>query len=104
MWRRAVSVLILNVLAAAVLWGQAPANEQTPTIHATTREVILEVIVRDKHHHAMADIRPEEIEVYEDGVKQKINAFRNVQGAEQLQTEQALAHSDSPTPSSKAPR
>lgn len=102
MWRRAVLVLILNVLAAPVLCGQAPANEQTPTIHATTREVILDVIVRDKHHHAMADIRPEEIEVFEDGVKQKINAFRNVQGAEQLKTEEALAKNNPAKPSAEA--
>ena len=104
MWRQAVFVLILSALAAPVLCGQAPANEQMPTIHATTREVILDVIVRDKHHHAIADIRPEEIEVYEDGVKQKINAFRNVQGAEQLKTEEALAKNNSARPVSDAPK
>jgi VWFA-related protein len=104
MWRRAISVLILNALVAPLLCGQAPANEQTPTIHATTREVILDLIVRDKHHRAIADIRPEEIEVYEDGVKQKINAFRNVQGGEQLKTEEALAKNNSAGPASEAPK
>jgi VWFA-related protein len=115
MWIRALAVFFLNglfllnglllygqagpVLAGQSLTGQAPANEPTPTIHTTTREVILDVIVRDKHHHALADLRPEEIEVYEDGVKQKINAFHDVQGAEQLQMEQALAKSNSETPS-----
>jgi VWFA-related protein len=102
MWRRAVSVLILNVLAAPLLCGQTPANGQMPTIHATTREVILDVIVRDKHHHAIADIRPEEIEVFEDGVKQKINAFRNVQGAEQLKTEEELVKNNPGAASSEA--
>ena len=102
MWRRAVSVLTLNVLAAPILWGQAPANEQTPTIHSTTREVILDVIARDKHHRAIADIKPEEIEVFEDGVKQKINAFRNVQGAEQLKTEEAQAKNNPAKPSADA--
>ena len=89
MWRRALSVLTLNALAAPVLFGQATANEPTPTIHTTTREVILDVIVRDKHHRAIADLRPDEVEVFEDGVQQKINAFRNVQGSEQLKAEQA---------------
>lgn len=102
MWKCAL-VLILNVLSTTLLSGQNPAQapvaEQRPTIRTTTREVILDVIVRDKHHHAVADLRPEEIEVYEDGVKQKINAFRNVQGTEQLQTEQALAkRSSAPAP------
>ena len=106
MWRRVLAVLIVNGLAAPVLVGQAPAKDETPTIHATTREVILDVIVRDKHHHAIADLRPEEIEVFEDGVKQKVNAFRNVQGAEQLQTEQAAAKTGSaehPSEAAKTP-
>lgn len=103
MWKRALAVLILAGLVGPALPGQAPAKDQVPTIRTMTREVILDVIVRDKHHHAIADLRPDEIEVLEDGVKQKINAFRDVQGAEQLQTEQALAKSTPSTPSSGAP-
>ncbi|MGO9085161.1 MAG: VWA domain-containing protein [Terriglobales bacterium] len=102
MWRRALTLLILSGLAGPVTTGQAPANQETPTIRTTTREVILDVIVRDKHHRAIADIRPDEIEVLEDGVKQKINAFRNVQGVEQLQTEQKLARSNAPVSSRSA--
>jgi VWFA-related protein len=104
MWKRALAVLILKCLLNPMFAQLAPANEQVPTIRTTTREVILDVIVRDKHHHAIADLRPDDIEVFEDGVKQKINAFRNVQGAEQLQTEQALAKSNPPVPSSGAPK
>jgi VWFA-related protein len=104
MWKRTLTVFILNCLAGSAFAGQAPSNEKTPTIRTTTREVILDVIVRDKHHHAVADLRPDEIEVFEDGVKQKINAFRNVQGAEQLQTEQTLAKSNSSLPSSGTPK
>ena len=103
MWKCALTMLILSGLVVPLLAGQAPANQETPTIRTTTREVILDVIVRDKHHHAVADLRPDEIEVLEDGVKQKINAFRNVQGAEQLQTEQNLAKSTAPVPSPGAP-
>jgi VWFA-related protein len=113
MRKRALAVLLVNVLPSLLLAGQSSSGpapkEEVPTIHATTREVIVDIIVRDKHHHAIADLRPEEIEVFEDGVKQKINAFRNVQGAEQLQTEQKLVKgkppSSSPTasPTAKAP-
>jgi VWFA-related protein len=59
-------------------------------IHTTTREVLLDLVVRDKHHHAVTDLRPEEVEVYEDGVRQSIRVFRNIQGSEQLQTERAV--------------
>ena len=83
------------------LSGQAPAdNAQTPTIRTTTREVVLDVVVRDKHHHAISDLRPDEIQVFEDGVRQKINDFSNVRGSEQLETEQALAKSASSAPGS----
>lgn len=102
MWKRALAVLILKGLIFPAL-AQAPSDEPRPTIRTTTREVILDVIVRDKHHHAIADLRPDEIEVYEDGVKQKVNAFRNVLGVEQLKMEKAQAKSDSPAPSSGAP-
>jgi len=104
MWKRALTVLILSGVVCPGLAGQAPADGQTPTIRTTTREVILDVIVRDKHHHAVADLRPDEIEVFEDGVKQKINAFRGVRGAEQLQAEQALAKGNSPILPSGVPK
>ncbi len=97
MWKSALAVLVFFVLARPNLFGQTPqaGNQQTPTIRTTTREVILDVVVRDKHHHVVTDIRPDEIQVFEDGVRQKINAFRNVQGVEQLRTEQRLATSGS---------
>jgi VWFA-related protein len=104
MWKRALTVFIMSAMVCSGLDGQAPANEQIPTIRTTTREVILDVIVRDKHHHAVSDLRPDEIQVLEDGVPQKVNAFRDVQGAEQLRTEQTLAKSGSPAPSTNAPK
>lgn len=104
MWKRALAVLLLNVLPSLLLVGQTlPTGEpkdEVPTIRTTTREVILDIVVRDKHHHAIADLRPGEVEVFEDGVRQKISAFRNVQGAEQLRHEEASekSHSSSPSP------
>lgn len=97
MWKRTLLVFASFLLTCPTLFGQAPSTveDQTPTIRSTTREVILDVIVRDQHHHTVADIRPEEIQVFENGVRQKINAFRNVQGVEQLQTEQKLAKNSS---------
>ncbi len=42
------------------------------------------MVVRDKHHHPVTDLRPEEVEIYEDGVRQNVRVFRNIQGTEQL--------------------
>lgn len=102
MLRRALALSLLTAAFCPALTAQS-VTEPTPTIRTTTREVILDVIVRDKHHHAVSDLRPEEIQVFEDGVKQRVNAFRDVQGAEQLHTEQSLAKSRATAQPSAAP-
>lgn len=100
-----LAAVLFCVIAGLNLSGQTSAdNGQIPTIRTSTREVLLDVVVRDKHHHAVSDLRPDEIKVFEDGVPQKINEFRGVQGSEQLQTEQALSKSASPGPVSSSVR
>src|ERR1700691_6230179 len=80
-----------------------PAEESNrAVIHTTTREVLLDLVVRDRHHHAVTDLRPEEVEVYEDGVRQNIRVFRNIQGSEQLQTERSVAGASTPATAAKS--
>jgi len=94
-----VRILLLVALNALVALPALLAQITSPpafdpnrsVIHTTTREVLLDLVVRDKHHHAVTDLRPEEVEVYEDGVRQNIRVFRNVQGTEQLETERSIA-------------
>jgi VWFA-related protein len=103
---RNLSFLVFSLLLASpFLAGQSQStapSEQTPVIHATTREVILDLVVRDKHHHAVIDLRPEEVQVYEDGALQKIKVFRNVQGSEQLSIERATVRNSSSQPATIA--
>jgi VWFA-related protein len=93
MWQRIPAILLLKALLGAALFGQQSSEPQSSETNAqsifrtTTREVVLDVVVRDKHHRPVTDLRPEEIQVFEDGVRQKVNSFRDVRGAEQLQTE-----------------
>jgi VWFA-related protein len=92
---RVLLVAALNCfLALPTLLSQTNSSSvvqpQDPVIHTTTREVLLDLVVRDKHHHAVTDLRPEEVEVYEDGVRQNVRVFRNIQGSEQLQTERKI--------------
>jgi len=118
MLARILSILLLvldalffcQILAAQTATAQNPAaqsasvqtsdNSGHTVIRSTSREVLLDMVVRDKHHHAVTDLRQEEVQIYEDGVRQNIRAFHNVQGAEQLQTERVAAKSEasSPTP------
>src|ERR1700692_1243958 len=95
MFPRIVSFLIVNsLLVCPVLVGQAPDANERPVISSTSREVLVDMVVRDKHHHAVTDLRQEEVEVYEDGIRQSIRVFRNIGGAEQLQTERTVARSE----------
>ncbi|MCC7154272.1 MAG: hypothetical protein IT161_06840, partial [Bryobacterales bacterium] len=61
-----------------------PAQEP-PTIKVTTEEVILDVIVRDKKGKPVKDLTPEEVEVTDNGVKQKVTGFRLVEGREAIE-------------------
>ena len=92
---RIFSAITLSTLfICRTLAGQATASattEPSTVIHTTTREVLLDLVVRDKHHHAVSDLKASEVEVYEDGARQVVNGFRDVQGAEQLQNEQTAA-------------
>ena len=103
MLSRSFSGLVLNALfVCPLLAGQAPDKNEHTVIHSTSREVLLDMVVRDKRHHAVTDLRQEEVEIYEDGVRQNIRSFHNVQGAEQLQSERAVAKSEASTSASKS--
>ena len=89
-------VVALNALVALpALFSQTSSpptvEANRPVIHTSTREVVLDMVVRDKHHHPVTDLRPEEVEVYEDGVRQNVRVFRSIQGSEQLETERNIA-------------
>ncbi len=73
---------------------QTSNSDKPPVIRSTSREVLLDMVVRDKHHHAVTDLRQDEVQIYEDGVRQNIRAFHNVQGVEQLQSEIVAAKNE----------
>src|SRR4051794_23803388 len=53
----------------------APAQDPEVSLHATASEVSLDVVVRDKKAHIIRNLRPEEVQVFEDGVPQKLRHF-----------------------------
>ena len=60
---------------------------QTPqasdvVIRSSAREVLLDVVVRDAHGKLVTNLKPEEMAVYEDGVRQDVRSFRLVAGSE----------------------
>ncbi|HSY90135.1 MAG TPA: VWA domain-containing protein [Candidatus Binatus sp.] len=92
MTARILLVFALNtVIATTPLLCQTSsppaADTDRAVIHTSTREVLLDLVARDKHHHPVTDLRPEEVEIYEDGVRQNIRVFRNIQGRDELANE-----------------
>ena len=68
-----------------------PAQAPEPSIKTTTSEVLLDFVARDKNARIIHDLRPDEIQVYEDGVPQTIRHFEFYDGRTDTTTQQATA-------------
>src|SRR5215471_12802636 len=97
--RKAIGVLLLSLATFSLMSAQTASQlEVAPSsdiIRSTRREVLVDLVVRDKHQRPIGNLRPDEVAVYEDGVLQKLNVFRKVAGAEQLQSERSDSKKDS---------
>lgn len=71
--RRIIFAVLLSLLAAG-------ADGQAPTVRTGTTEVLVDVVVRDKKAKIVRDLKPEEIQVLEDGVPQTIRHFELFEG------------------------
>jgi hypothetical protein len=73
------------VLAALAVPGaleassQAPGTGQQPTFATGTAKVVLDVVVRDKKGRPVLDVRADEIEVVEEGIRQTIEGFTRIE-------------------------
>src|SRR5438128_1712328 len=100
--RRIICAVLLSLLAAG-------ADAQAPTVRTGTTEVLVDVVVRDKKSKIVRDLKPEEIQVLEDGDPQTIRHFELFEGrapgddtgpASAAASAAALAHA---TPAAQAP-
>jgi VWFA-related protein len=76
-----VKLLYVAVLAAW-LGVAGPNSQDSPsapqpeiTLRGGTDEVLLDFIVRDKHQRLVEDLRPEDVQIFEDGVRQTPRSF-----------------------------
>jgi hypothetical protein len=80
--------------AAALIPGRAQDATPPPpgpTIRVTATEIALDLVVRDKKGRQVKNIKPGEVEIYEDGVRQQLLTFRMVPGREQQSREESQA-------------
>ncbi len=68
--------ICLMLVLPLMLSAQAPET----SLQTTVSEVLLDVVVRDKKAHIIRDLRPEEVQVFENGVPQTIRHFEFFDG------------------------
>jgi VWFA-related protein len=66
-----------SIAIATLLFAVAPQSfgQQPVVIQSGTQEVLLDLIVRDKHQKMVRDLRAQDVQVLEDGVPQEIRSF-----------------------------
>jgi VWFA-related protein len=78
-FRIALSFTVLALAAPLVLAQQPPEPPRElrrEVFRVDTEVVLLDVVARDKKGRTVRDLRPDEVEVYEDGVRQETGTFR----------------------------
>jgi VWFA-related protein len=73
---------ILTTIVPLSSLGQTPAGsapQDDERLVVGTSEVVLDAIVRDKKGHPVKNLKADDFEVYEDGVRQQVASFRLVQ-------------------------
>jgi VWFA-related protein len=76
-----VLVCLIFPLPASFAAAQTAASaEPGPTIRATVNEVDLDLVVRDKKGKLVKNLKPGDVQIYEDGVLQEIRGFRMAEG------------------------
>jgi VWFA-related protein len=81
--------IIVLALTASIASGQSvPPVDSGLTIHSSVHEVALDLVVRDSKGRIVKNLKPEDVAIYEDGVKQELRSLRLVPGREVLQQEE----------------
>ncbi len=88
-------LLIPLLVPAAVAQQPPPTQASELVLHGGTREVMLDFVVRDKHQREVKDIRPEEVEILEDGARQTLKSFQYRTGREAAPSTASVGHDTS---------
>jgi VWFA-related protein len=80
---RLPSLLLVAALTAPAAQppSQTTPAASPPAFRTGTAVVLLDVVIRDKKGRPVPDVRSDEVEVYEDGARQKVESFRWVETA-----------------------
>ena len=94
-----------SLAPVVLLFGTGFAQAPDVVIRSSVREVLLDVVVRDAHGHLITNLKPGEVTVYEDGVRQDVRSFRLVAGSEvRAEDAKQAAEAQAAPPSPAAPK
>src|SRR5437764_655420 len=102
-----VAAMFSCIVSPVRLRAQSQQNKQDKEDNVVLRanEVILDVVVRDKKGHAIKDLKPAELEIYEDNVRQDVASFRLVSREGKVETKAGpKAAPTAPAPTPAGPR
>jgi len=88
------SLLVLFLATAICICGWAQNAAAPPpgtTIRVTATEVALDLVVRDKKGRQVKTLKPGDLEIYEDGARQKVLSFRMAAAREQKRRQETQA-------------
>jgi len=100
---KALHVLLASSFAVPTpVLAQAQTGAAPSVFSAETGVVVLDVVVRDKKGRSVRDLLQEQIEVYEDGVRQEVTGFRMVE-TKRREAAPSLDAAEAPPSASPAP-
>jgi len=79
---RAIAILAALAVSTGVAQKSQTQNDPQLVLRSTSQEVLLDFIARDKHQKLLMDLRPEDVEILEDGVPQRLRSLAYRDGHE----------------------
>lgn len=85
------ALLIITLTTAQPVTTFCQSQSDQGRVKITTGEVLLDMVVRDKKGRIVKDLKASDVEVYEDGVLQKLESFRLITRADEAEADKAKA-------------
>ena len=92
------AVLFAGLAGVRLVAQQSAPPAPNVTFRTAAQEVLLDLVVRDSRGRQVKNLKPEDVTIYEDGVKQAIKSFRLVSGREALAEQAAQSKETKPAP------
>ncbi|HEV2668140.1 MAG TPA: VWA domain-containing protein [Blastocatellia bacterium] len=85
------TLLIIALTSAQPVTAFRQSQGDQGRVKIATGEVLLDMVVRDKKGRLVKDLKASDVEVYEDGVQQKLESFRLITRADEAEAARAKA-------------